>query len=131
MRALTPVARSSSYDRPPTHDRTHRSGDTWWSAWTAALELLAREVDPLEHAYPRVWVKRAVFAGQPLSGLLRAGDGASLLVLGAHASGAARRMLLGSTSLAAVSRATSPVAILPSPAVAANHPIKEVDGVAA
>jgi nucleotide-binding universal stress UspA family protein len=97
----------------------------------AALELLARAVGPMEHAYPEVWVKRAVFAGQPLRGLLRAAEGAALLVLGAHASGAARRMRLGSTSLAAMGRAASPVVILPSPAIVVDHPTKEVEHVPA
>jgi nucleotide-binding universal stress UspA family protein len=78
----------------------------------AALSLLSAEVEPWEHEYPTVWVKRAVFTGDPIDGLLRAASGARLLVVGAHAGRAGRRVLLGSTSLDAINRATCPVAVL-------------------
>jgi hypothetical protein len=79
-------------------------------------------VEPWEREYPRVWVKRAVFcAYRSLDGLLRAADGASLLVLGANA-GLPHQLLLSSTSLDAISRATGPVAVVPAPGTPADQP---------
>jgi nucleotide-binding universal stress UspA family protein len=82
-----------------------------------ALSQLSAELEPWEREYPGVWVKRAVFTGRPIDGLLRAADGARLLVVGAHAGRPGRRLLVGSTSLDAVARALCPVAVLqPRPA---------------
>ena len=78
----------------------------------AALQLLAAQLEPWEHLYPTVWAKRAVFTGRPVDGLLRAAQGARLLVLGADAGSSTRRVLLGSTSLDTITRATGPVAIV-------------------
>lgn len=77
-----------------------------------ALSQLSTELEPWEREYPGVWVKRAVFTGRPIDGLLRAAEGARLLVVGAHAGRTGRRLLLGSTSLDAVGRALCPVALL-------------------
>jgi nucleotide-binding universal stress UspA family protein len=84
----------------------------------AALSVLSAELEPWEHEYPHVWVKRAVFSGLPVDGLLRAAEGARLLVVGAHGGRPGRRLLLGSTSLDAISRATCSVAVLQPPPVA-------------
>jgi nucleotide-binding universal stress UspA family protein len=84
----------------------------------AALSELSAEVESWEHEFPNVWVKRAVFSGPPVDGILRAAEGARLLVLGAHSGRPGRRMLLGSTSLDAISRATCPVAVLQPPPIA-------------
>jgi nucleotide-binding universal stress UspA family protein len=78
----------------------------------AALELLAAEVEPWQHRYPGVAVKRAIFAGPPLSGLLRGADGAALLVVGDRGLGPVRRALLGSVSQGAIERAGEPVAVV-------------------
>ena len=88
----------------------------------AAMELLAEALAPGQLAYPRVWTRRAVFIGRPLDGLLRAAAGASLLVVGASSARSRHQSLLGSTSLDAISRATSPVAVVPSPAMATDVP---------
>jgi len=77
-----------------------------------ALELLAAEVEPWQHTFPRVSVKRAIFAGPPLSGLLRGSDGAALLVVGDRGLGPVRRALLGSVSQGAIERAGEPVAVV-------------------
>jgi nucleotide-binding universal stress UspA family protein len=62
------------------------------------------------------WPLRQEFRfGRPGEAILDAAQGARLLVLGAHAGRAGRRVQLGSTSLDAISRATGPVAILRSP----------------
>jgi nucleotide-binding universal stress UspA family protein len=106
-------------------------GDVWYddqllethlTSEPEALELLAREVEPWEREYPRVWVKRAVFCSyRTLEGLLRAADGASLLVLGANPR-LPRQFLLSSTTLDAISQATGPVAVVPAPTSAADQP---------
>jgi nucleotide-binding universal stress UspA family protein len=105
--------------------------ETHLTAEPAALELLSTEVEAWERAYPTVWVKRVVFAGRPLDGLLRAADGATMLVLGTHARRRGPRVLLGSTSLDAIARAACPVAILQPPSVAIDnlHPYREVHDV--
>lgn len=78
----------------------------------AGLELLASEVEPWQHKHPEVAVKRAVFAGAPLSGLLRGADGAALLVVGDRGLGPVSRVLLGSVSQGAVEHASEPVAVV-------------------
>jgi nucleotide-binding universal stress UspA family protein len=79
------------------------------------LSALSAEVESWEHEYPDVWVKRAVFGGTPVDGLLRAAEGARLLVVGGHSGRSGRQIMLGSTSLDAISRATCPVAVLQPP----------------
>jgi nucleotide-binding universal stress UspA family protein len=86
-----------------------------------ALQSLAAQLEPWERLYPTVWAKRAVFAGRPVDGLLRAGQGARLLVIGAHAGPSSRRVLLGSTTLDTITRATGPVAIVQSPPETADR----------
>ncbi|MEJ3747021.1 universal stress protein [Actinomycetes bacterium KLBMP 9797] len=82
----------------------------------AGLALLAEQVEPWTHKYPDVAVKRAVYTGRPLPALLRAADGARLLVVGASGHNLAARALLGSVSHGVVDQAAVPVAIVPSPA---------------
>jgi nucleotide-binding universal stress UspA family protein len=77
----------------------------------AGLHLLAIEVEPWMHKYPEVAVKRAVFTGRPLDGLLRAARGARLLVVGDHGRVVPQR-LLGSVCHGAVARAKCPVAVV-------------------
>jgi nucleotide-binding universal stress UspA family protein len=100
---------------------------------SAAAVRLAAEVEPWQRRYPTVPSARALFAGRPVDGLLQAAQGARLLVLGAHAGPSSRRVLLGSTSLDAISRATCPVAILQPPPDPTEHPVtpKEVHDVRA
>ncbi len=77
-----------------------------------ALTLLDDEVEPWRLAYPGVAVRRAVFSGSPVPGLLRAAAGARLLAVGDRGHHPATRALLGSTSQAIVAHARCPVAIL-------------------
>jgi nucleotide-binding universal stress UspA family protein len=117
------------------HVTAWSAGDVWYddqllethlSSEPDALQLLSREVEPWERAYPDVWVKRGVLcAYRTIDGLLRAADGASLLALGANA-GLRHLFGLGSTSLDAISRATAPVAITPAPGVSATPPVEAV-----
>jgi nucleotide-binding universal stress UspA family protein len=87
-----------------------------------ALTALSAELEPWEHDYPHVWVKRAVFGGYPVDGLLRAAEGAHLLVVGARGGRPGRRTLLGATSLDAIIRATCPVAVVQPPITAEPLP---------
>jgi nucleotide-binding universal stress UspA family protein len=107
------------------------AGDVWYddqlrethlTTEPEALQLLAREVEPWERAYPRVWVKRAVFcAYRTVDGLLRAADGASLLAVGAD-DGLRHQLLLSSISLDAMSQATGPVVLVPAHGTVADQP---------
>jgi len=85
-------------------------------ALTLQLPAIARGVArpscAWQHAFPDVAVKRAIFAGAPLSGLLRGADGAALLVVGDRGLGQVRRALLGSVSQGAIERAGEPVAVV-------------------
>jgi nucleotide-binding universal stress UspA family protein len=113
------------------------AGDVWYddqllethlTTEPDTLRLLASEVEPWERAYPRVWVKRAVFcANRTLDGLLRAADGASMLALGAN-DGLRHRFLLSSTSNDAISHATTAVALVPAFEIARDR-LTETEGV--
>jgi nucleotide-binding universal stress UspA family protein len=93
-----------------------------------AEALLATEVEPLEARYPKVPVKRAVFGGRVVPGLLRAALGADLLVIGDRGRGLTSRSLLGSVTEEMVASATSPVAVVrsaPNAARSAGSPAGE------
>jgi nucleotide-binding universal stress UspA family protein len=86
-----------------------------------ALSALAAQLEPWEHEFPKVWVKRAVFGGSPIDGLLRACAGARLLAVGVHSGRPGRRLVLGSTSLDAISRAACPVAVVQPPSITSDR----------
>lgn len=85
---------------------------THFAAEPAGLELLATEVEPWMRKYPNVATKRAVYAGRPLPGLVRAAAGASLLVVGDHGHSAAVRAVLGTVSDGVLDAAQCPVAVV-------------------
>jgi nucleotide-binding universal stress UspA family protein len=78
----------------------------------AGLDLLADEVEPWSHKYPNVPVKRAMFAGRPVEGLLRAANGAALLCVGDRGRSWPARTVLGSVSDRAIDGADAPVAVV-------------------
>jgi nucleotide-binding universal stress UspA family protein len=77
----------------------------------AALELLDSEVEPYARANPAVPVKRAVWHGGAVSGLLRAAAGARLLAVGDRGRAAPTRLLLGSVSQGVVAHGAGPVVV--------------------
>jgi nucleotide-binding universal stress UspA family protein len=85
---------------------THASGES------AGLAELADEVELWMRKFPAVAVQRAMYAGRPLPGLLRAAAGARLLVVGDHGHGPGVRALLGTVSDGAIDRASCPVAVV-------------------
>ncbi|MEV4536637.1 universal stress protein [Asanoa sp. NPDC049518] len=85
---------------------------THFTAEPAGLDLLAAETEPWHHRHPDVPIKRAVFAGQPGDGLLRAGAGVALLCVGDRGRSWPARALLGSVSDRAVDEADAPVAVV-------------------
>jgi nucleotide-binding universal stress UspA family protein len=84
---------------------------TYLPAEPAVLTMLATEVEPLAREYRTVAVKRAVYTGRPLAGLLRAAAGASLLSVGHRGGGAITRAVLGSVTRGVIDLATGPVAV--------------------
>jgi len=76
--------------------------------------LLATEAGPWEASYPDVHVKRAVYAGNVVPGLLRAASGARLLVVGDRGRGLAASTVLGSVAQHMVGSVTCPVAVVKS-----------------
>jgi nucleotide-binding universal stress UspA family protein len=79
----------------------------------AALELLAAEVEPWSLKYPHVSIRRAVLCGAVIDGLVRAGAGAHLLVVGDKRRGMVSRARTGDVPLAVAQRAACPTAIVP------------------
>ncbi|WP_432971375.1 universal stress protein [Dactylosporangium sp. CA-233914] len=95
--------------------------ETHFAAEPAALELLAREIEPVAAGHPRVAVKRAVFGGNPVAALRHAATGAALLVVGRHGERRPALLRLGSVSRAFAEQADCVVAVVP-PTVAAAEP---------
>lgn len=103
------------------HVTPMRAEDFWFDEATLSthltaeptgLDLLSELVEPWLRKYPHVPVKRAVYAGAALPGLVRAAEGAGLLVVGDHGRGAAARALLGSVSHTVIDRAGCSVALV-------------------
>jgi nucleotide-binding universal stress UspA family protein len=114
---------AAAHHRPvaAVHVTSDRREDYWFdddvlsthfAVEPAGLELLATETEPWHHRHPDVPVKRAVFAGRPAEGLLRAGAGAALLCVGDRGRSWPARALLGSVSDRAVDEADAPVAVV-------------------
>jgi nucleotide-binding universal stress UspA family protein len=85
---------------------THLSSDL------ESAVMLAREVEPWQHKFPGVVVRRAVVAGAPADGLRRSAQGAAVLVVGTAGTGPSP---LGSVSRALLESAPCPVAIVRVP----------------
>jgi nucleotide-binding universal stress UspA family protein len=103
------------------HVTTERREDFWYDetlleshfvAEPAGLDLLAQEIEPWADKYPEVHVKRGVFAGHPIDGLLRAADGAALLVLGERVHRTPAQKLLGTVADGAIDAADAPIAVV-------------------
>jgi nucleotide-binding universal stress UspA family protein len=113
---------ADAHHRPvaAVHVTTHDHNDLWFDETTlethiavapSGLALLGEEVEPWHHKHQQVPVKRALYGGRPLPGLLRAAAGAALLVVGDRGRGPAVRALLGSVSHGAIDQAGCPVAV--------------------
>lgn len=85
---------------------------TYFVAEPPAEAMLSVAVEPWHHSYPQVPVKRAVFGGDPVRGLLRAAGGARLLVVGDRRRDDLRRLVLGSVSQGVAGHAGCPVAVV-------------------
>ena len=85
---------------------------TYFATEPSAQIRLAGELEPCHHKFPDVPVKRAVYGGDPVRGLLRAAGGARLLVVGDRRRDSLRRLLLGSVSQGVVGHAACPVAVV-------------------
>ncbi|HEU5108792.1 MAG TPA: universal stress protein [Micromonosporaceae bacterium] len=113
--------------------RTHRCGlaavrvsrrrlDDYWldrpalsthaSLAPAEIDTLLREIGPWTRVYPEVPVRYAVYGGRPSAGLLRAAEGARLLVVGDRHRGPAVRAILGTATHDVLDRARGPVAVV-------------------
>lgn len=80
---------------------------------TAAMELFKTEVEPWKQKYPQVRVRRTVLHGDVCSGLVWAGAGAHLLVVGDRHRGPLGRARTGDVPLTVARRAGCPVAVVP------------------
>jgi nucleotide-binding universal stress UspA family protein len=85
---------------------------THFSIAPAEIDMLFGEVEPWTHRYPEVPVRYAVYGGRPSTGLLRAAEGAWLMVVGDHRRGPATRAILGTVTHDVLDRATGPVAVV-------------------
>lgn len=108
------------------HVAAHHDDDYWYDDETlsthfvaepAGLDLLAAAVEPWHHRYPHVPVKRAVLGGPIVDGLLRAGSGARLLVLGQGAHGPIRHALFGDVNVGVLDAARCAVVVTPAEAL--------------
>jgi nucleotide-binding universal stress UspA family protein len=84
---------------------------THFAQESPVLQLLAADVEPWMHRYPRVPVKRASYAGPPVPGLLRAGNGAALLVVGERPRLSLGRSGLGGVTAGLLDLAECPLAV--------------------
>ncbi|HET9518664.1 MAG TPA: universal stress protein [Actinoplanes sp.] len=98
----------------------HETGPDWYDDSTGVLQepadpagrhLLRTQVEPWRQRFPAVPVLLAVLAGPAVDGLLRAGAGSRLLVIGNHRRGPAGRLATGNTTRAVLDRAPQPVAV--------------------
>jgi nucleotide-binding universal stress UspA family protein len=114
---------ASLHRRPlaAVHVTEERRDDFWYDetmlsthfpAEPAGLDLLGYETEPWAQKFPGLPVKRAVFAGRPLDGLLRAADAAALLVVGQSSHRTPVQALLGTVADGAVNAADGPVAVV-------------------
>ena len=86
---------------------------THFTTEPAALELLAAEVEPWTLKYPAVPIRRAVLCGSAADGLIRAGAGARLLVVGDKRRGFIGRARTGDVPLTVAADAPCPTAVVP------------------
>jgi nucleotide-binding universal stress UspA family protein len=102
------------------HVTDESSGDYWtdddflethFVTEPRAETLLATQVEPWHARYPRVHVKRAVYAGRVEPALLRAASGARLLVAGDRGRGLASTVL-GSVAEHLIGSITCPMAVV-------------------
>jgi nucleotide-binding universal stress UspA family protein len=83
------------------------------SASAAHTAHLARAEERARAAHPSLEVARVLHEAQAVQALIRAGEGAALLVVGSHELSAVDRLLLASVSRGVLERPPCPVAIVP------------------
>lgn len=88
---------------------------------TAAEDALERAAHQARLDHPGLVVQTAVRLGHPVSTLIHQLGSEDILVVGKRGLGAVRRLLVGSTSIRAAGRATSPVLVVPPEWDAAEH----------
>jgi nucleotide-binding universal stress UspA family protein len=80
---------------------------------SAAADRLRDEVSPWSRKYPQTLVRRAVLRGRVTDGLVRAGLGAHLLVVGDRHRGPLSRARTGDVPSSVAHNADCPVAVVP------------------
>jgi nucleotide-binding universal stress UspA family protein len=106
-RPLVAVAVSRHADNEVWFDDTLL--ETHLATDPVAAQALAEELEPWQHKFPGVSLKRALVAGSAQDGLRRSSRGAALLVVGSTGTGPAT---LGSVSRGLIGHAGCPVAIV-------------------
>lgn len=86
----------------------------WVSEYPERARRVVRRISTrLEHSHPGVTTESSVQLGEPSSIILKAIDGADLVVLGQRGLGGFERMLVGSTSIAVAGRSSIPAVVVP------------------
>jgi nucleotide-binding universal stress UspA family protein len=97
----------------PDPDSIFTEGQDVRAASTAHAAHLAAAEQRVRAAHPRLEVAKVLEHAEAVQALLRAGEGAALLVVGTHELTALDRMLLASVSRGVLERPPCPVAIVP------------------
>jgi len=92
---------------------THVSGLDGDSLDPAAMDRLRAGIEPWTRKYPRIRVRRTVARGRVADGLVRAGVGAHLLVVGDRHRGVVSRVWTGDVPSSVARTADCPVAVIP------------------
>ncbi len=79
----------------------------------AELRETSEAMSGFREDFPDVKVRQEVMKGSPVKSLVKASEGAALLVVGSRGLGGFRGLLLGSVSHAVVHKAACPVAVVP------------------
>jgi nucleotide-binding universal stress UspA family protein len=103
VHAWTDVSSRPTLGPPVTHEWPVIEGDE--------RRLLAERLAGWQEKYPDVHVDRVVTEDRPAYSLLRAAEGAQLVVVGTRGRGGLRGLLLGSTSQALLHHASCPVVV--------------------
>jgi len=112
LRATLTVVRAWELPSPSWRDEFFPSGQGRADLEATEAQLLAESALPWQEKYPQVPVEHQLVADHPARALTAAGQGAQLLVVGAHGHGGFGGLHLGSVGLQVMHHAPCPVAVV-------------------